>query len=66
MPTVTAAELAKMAMQLVQRLDATTAYLFDLEKLAKTGHMIDVKRIGQEIADNMAILDQFREEEPKQ
>lgn len=62
----TGPELLSAAKRLLNRLDLTTAYLMDLERYAKAGRMIDVVRVGQEIKNNMELLDQFRGEEPKQ
>jgi hypothetical protein len=63
MPIVNAAQLMKMTKQLLDRLDATTAYMIEL--MGEPDRM-DVKELGQEIESNLTVLDQFRAKEQKQ
>lgn len=62
MPIVNVKQLMRMTKMLLDRLDATTAYM--IEVMGEPGRL-DVKELGQEIESNLVVLDRFRAEEPK-
>ena len=53
-------------MDLLNRLDATTAWLMSMQAAIEAGQVIDDSKLDQMIKDNLALLEQFKKQETKQ
>jgi hypothetical protein len=63
---MTGPEVKQGFVDLLNRLDATTAWLMAMQAAVEAGQVIDDSKLEQMIADNMALLEQFKKKETKQ